>query len=529
MSGTTGRPTDKRPLPRRDPNEIAEHIRNRDRSEVEAHLRNQNRTAIDQHLKDRDKTAEARERTLAEAQARSRARQTGDVRPPAFMPRGKQRSRNRLAIILASLVTALLVLAVLLPPVAGGFFRSLAEANPDLMRIGLISDAVASVMDDRPNKPAGTDPTSVEFLIEPGQSSAEITQNLVNRGLISDRLAFTYVLVNGGGLNKLQAGSHVLNRTMSPNEIAAALQGQPTTTGDSVQIALREGLRLEQIVAYLQTLPLENFDAEEFYALATSPPDSLRQKFPWMNVIPDGRSVEGFLGSGVFDVATDADAQTVLEELLQGWQDSPSYGLLEQAENDGKNFYEATTLGSIVEREALHDSDKPLVAGVYQNRLDGLGGVRTLNSDPIIIYANDTMKLRDLHITQWPDYVFWTYDGIGSAADFEVSPDLEGYQVWHSRGLPPGPIATPGLASLQAALNPDTQDGYLYFLGKDDGSGDLVFARTYEEHLHNIDLYLGGSAEPTDAPSFGVPGSTSPATPAASASVSPSQSSEAIP
>ena len=63
--------------------------------------------------------------------------------------------------------------------------------------------------------------------------------------------------------------------------------------------------------------------------------------------------------------------------------------------------------------------------------------------------------------------------------------------MWHSRGLPPWPIATPGVASLQAALNPDTQDGYLYFLGKNDGSGDLVFARTYDEHLHNIQRLPG--------------------------------------
>jgi len=148
------------------------------------------------------------------------------------------------------------------------------------------------------------------------------------------------------------------------------------------------------------------------------------------------------------------------------------------------------------------------VAGVYQNRVDGLGGVHTLNSDPVLIYANDTMNLRDLHITQWPQYLFWSLEGLGSAQDFEVSPDLEGYQVWHSRGLPPGPIASPGGASLQAALNPDTQDGYLYFLGKNDGSGDLVFARTYEEHLHNIELYLGGSPAPTEEPTFGVPQSS---------------------
>ncbi len=244
--------------------------------------------------------------------------------------------------------------------------------------------------------------------------------------------------------------------------------------------------------------------------MASDPPDAIKQKFPWLSVIPEGRSVEGFLGSGVYNVAVDADAQTILETLLQGWQDSPAYGVLQEAQSEGKDFYDTVILASIVEREALHDSDKPLVAGVYQNRIDGLGGVRTLNSDPVLIYANDTMNLRDLHISQWPDYVFWTYGDIGSAADFEVPPDLEGYQVWHSRGLPPGPIASPGVASLEAALRPDTQDGYLYFLGKNDGSGDLVFARTYEEHLRNIQIYLGGSPEPTAAPSFGVPDTIQP-------------------
>lgn len=491
-----------RQSPRRDPNEIAAHVRNRDRTDIAAHVRNQDRAAIDQHLKDRERNAAARERTLAEAQTRSRARAAGDA--PSYLQK-KPRSRNRWAIIIASVITALLVAAVVVPPIAQGFFRSLADANPDLMRIGLISDAVSSSIGDRPDTPAGTDPTMVQFDIAQGESGSEIAQDLVNRGLLTDRLAFTYVLVTDGGINNLQAGSHMLNRTMTPREIATALQGQPAVTGDTVQVALREGLRMEQVIAYLETLPFTNFDAEEFYTLAADPSAELKQKFPWLDVIPAGQSVEGFLGSGVYDIPIDADAQTVLETLLQGWQDSGAYPLMQQAQSQGKDFYQTVILASIVEREAIHDSDKPLVAGVYQNRINGLGGDRTLNSDPVLIYAKDTMNLRDLHITQWPDYVFWTYDGISSAADFEVDPDLESYQVWHSRGLPIGPIASPGVASLQAALNPDTQDGYLYFLGKNDGSGDLVFAKTYAQHLQNIQFYLGGSPGPSDVPSFGVP------------------------
>lgn len=511
--------------PRRDAADVSSHVRNRDRSDIEAHLRGQNRGAIDQHLKDRDRTAAARERTLAEAQNRSRARASGDPRLGGVLRRGNRRGRNRLAIIIASLITVVLIGAVLVPPVAGGFFRSLAEANPDLMRFGLISDAVTSVMDDRPDKPAGTDPNSVQFEIQPGESSSDITQALVDRGLVTDRLAFTYVLVTDGGLNHLLPGTHVLNRTMSPREVATALQGQPITTGSTVSVALRDGLRLEQIVAYLQTLPLGNLDAQQLYELMTQPPDALKQKFPWLSVIPAGRSVEGFLGAGVFDVPSNIDAETMLETLLQRWQQSASYRVLQQAQSEGKDFYKALILASIVEREAIHDSDKPLVAGVYQNRLDGMAGVRTLNSDPVLMYANDTMKLRDTHITQWQDYVFWTYQGIGAAADFEVTPDLDGFQVWHSPGLPPGPICTPGYVSLEAAFNPDTQDGYLYFLGKNDGSGDLVFARTYEEHLRNIELYLGTPEPSLPVPSFGVaPSLSSP-----SAGSPPSVSASSVP
>lgn len=489
-------------LARRDRSEIEARLRNHDRPEVKARLRNHDRS-VDAHLKNRDRTATARERAMSEAQARAKARASGaDVRSVAYMPRATRRSnRRRLAIVLATLVSTLLILVVVVPPLATGVMRTLAEANPDLMRIGAVADAVGAVMSDRPDEPAGTDATPVEFVIEPGTSSVEITDNLVSRGLVTDRLAFTYVLVTEGGINELRSGTHVLDRTMSPRRVAAVLQGEPVPgRAGGVPVALRGGLRLEQIVAYLQTLPFENLDIERFYELALDPPADVRSKFEWMSVIPEGRSVEGFLGAGLFDVPADIDAQAMLETLLQRWQDSPQYEVLAAAQKQGRDFYEITILASIVEREAILDEDRALIAGVYQNRVDGIGEAtgRTLNSEPVLIYAKDTIMLRDQHISQWPSYVFWTLDGLGRAADFEVPSDLAGFQVWHSPGLPPWPIATPGLASLEGALNPDTDDGYLYFLAKGDGTNGHVFARTYEEHLRNIDIYLGGaSPEPT--------------------------------
>ena len=432
----------------------------------------------------------ARERTAAGYEVRN-----SNYRPRATtLERGSSGGRRWLPILLA--VAALVVIAwFAVPPLAGGLFRALAEENPELLRVGVIEDSVASVMDGRPDAPAGTDSTPVEFLIAQGASSRQITDDLVSRDLVTDRLAFSWVLASEDRFDDLRFGRHVLNRTMSPRQVVGVLTGEPVTGGSTgVAVTLRQGLRLEQIVAYLQTLPLENLDIEEFYALATDPPRDLRDDFQWLDVIPEGRSVEGFLGAGVFDVEPDTNARAMLELLLQRWQDSPSFGLINQAQSHGLDFYSTVVLASIVERETVLDEERPLVAGVYQNRVDGLNDVHTLNADPVLIYAKDTMSLRDEHISEWPNYVFWSLDGIGSAQDFEVPADLAGYQTWHSRGLPPGPIATPGLASLQAALSPNTVDGYLYFVAKGDGTNGHAFAKTYEEHLQNIEHYYGTSS-----------------------------------
>ena len=445
----------------------------------------------------------ARRERLASAgqRAKERAASGYEVRSGGFRPRSTSGGGRRWSIILASAAIVLIVAWFALPPLMGGLFRALAEENPDLMRLGFVEDAVATVMADRPDTPAGTDPTPVEFVIQAGASSRAITDDLVERELVTDRLAFSWVLASEGTYDDLRFGRHMLDRTMTPREVAGVLQGEPSTGSGGVSVALRQGLRLEQIVAYLQTLPFTNLDIEEFYGMATDPPQSLRDRFAWMQVIPEGRSVEGFLGSGVFDAPVDTDATAMLDMLLQRWQDSRAFALINEAQAHGLDFYQTVVLASIVEREAILHEERPLIAGVYQNRINGLEGVKVLNAEPVLIYAKDTIALREQHKSEWPQYIFWTLDGLGSAQDFEVPPDLAGYQVWHSRGLPPGPISTPGLASLEAALAPNTTDGYLYFLAKGDGTNGHVFAKTYEDHLRNIDFYIGGGTTETPAPS----------------------------
>jgi UPF0755 protein len=432
------------------------------------------------------------ERSVAAQQARAASR-----------PR-KRGSWGKRIIIATLLITLVAVGVVVVPPLSGNVMRGLADSNPDLMRIGPIADAVGATIGDRPDTPAGTDPTVVEFNITDGASATDITNELVSRGLVTDRVAFMWLLVSGGGINRLEAGVHELARTMTPRDVATALVLPGTPLGNGIPVVLREGLRIEQMVAYLQTLPFTNFDPDQFYQLASNPPDSLRQKFPWLSVVPVGRSLEGFLGNGAWSVDPGTSAEGMIDLLLGSFQDGPLFGLINQAQADGKDVYAAVILASIVDHEASLHEEMPLIAGVYQNRLDGLLPTRLLNADPTIIYAKDTMLLRDLHISQWPEYEFWTLQDVNGVGSFEPTEDLASFQTYGSRGLPDWPICSPGYDALAAALNPDTADGYLYFVAKGDGTRTHAFARTLEEHRANIDFYWhgGASPEPTTA---GVP------------------------
>jgi UPF0755 protein len=148
-------------------------------------------------------------------------------------------------------------------------------------------------------------------------------------------------------------------------------------------------------------------------------------------------------------------------------------------------------LASIVEKEAVLDEERPLIAGVYQNRLDGIPGIKNkiLNSDPTVIFANDTVQLDGLEFERWKEYVFWKLPEGVSLRDVALPEELLGYQTYTQPGLIPGPIATPTLASIDAALHPDTADKYIYFLAIPDSGGKHAFAKTAKEHNENRKKY----------------------------------------
>ena len=266
----------------------------------------------------------------------------------------------------------------------------------------------------------------------------------------------------------------------------------------TVDVTFREGLRLEQMTALLQTIA-SGVDPQAFYDLVTAPPTELLADYPWLATagLPEGATLEGFLYPATYTLITAANggpfevttADALVRMMLDKFHDAVGDARLAVPEERGLTFYQALALASIVEREAILDDERPLIAGVYQNRLAGLGEANSiLNADPTVLYAVDTMRLRDLAFEDWQTYFFWSVPE-GNLKDVTVSEDLTGYQTYQNRGLIPGPICTPTVASIDAALAPDTEAGFLYFLAIPDGDGAHVFAKTLEEHNANKRQY----------------------------------------
>ena len=153
-----------------------------------------------------------------------------------------------------------------------------------------------------------------------------------------------------------------------------------------------------------------------------------------------------------------------------------------------RDFYEVLTLAAMVEREAVVDEERPTIAGVFENRLHKLRGIApVLASDPTVFYAVDTVELAKIDVPDWKTYSFWEIPE-KPLKTIVLPPDLLGYQTYTQAGLPPGPICTPTIASIDAALQPDTESGYLFFVAKPDKKTH-AFAKTKAEHDANLREY----------------------------------------
>ncbi len=396
----------------------------------------------------------------------------------------------RFAIFLAvAAAIMLLALGTVLRPITRSLVVGFVDANPRALALPFVADFVREDLGDALTAPATGDASEVDFTVSQGETAAGIAGRLASEGLLRDPRAFLLIAVEKDLAGSLDAGTFLLRRNLTPDQLVATLL---EAKDPSLTIQLRPGLRLEQLTAYLQARPPEiatlQMDAGAFLDLVRNPPAALLADYPWLD-LPQGASLEGYLAAGAYRVLPDTSPEELVRKMLDRFADEVGAARFAAAKEKGVPFHEIVTLAALVERETADDTERAPIAGVFRNRMAGRNETAGfLGSDPTVFYLNDTLQLAKLPLAKWPQYVFWAPPEGTLPTDLPKA--LAGYNTYTSKGLPPGPICTPTVASIDGALDPDTRGGNLYFFAAKDGT--TVFARTYAEHLKNIKKLGGG-------------------------------------
>jgi UPF0755 protein len=389
------------------------------------------------------------------------------------------------AVIMAAVVLAGLL--TVLRPVVAGAIVDWAYDNPGALRVPLVADLVREHLGPELTDKASADATEADFEIVVGDTPRTLATRLKSEGLIKSERAFLFEATQRELTPKLQAGNYHIARNLTPDEVVTALVENRIVIR-VVSVNFREGLRLEQITAKLEIQePPVTIDPQEFYDIVKKPPAELLADYPWLTEqagLPEGASLEGFLAPATYDVVAETTAEDLVRQMLDAFYRQVGPDRMAVPASRGMTFYQVLTLGSIVEREAVLDDERWLIAGVYQYRLDGGLRTRLLEADPTVLYAIDTVKLSEMAFDEWQNFLFWSPKDLPPLGTVELPEALAGYNSYKVRGLPPGPICTPSVASIDAALEPDTSDKFLFFLAipNSDPRGAHDFSKTLAEH-----------------------------------------------
>ena len=318
--------------------------------------------------------------------------------------------------------------------------------------------------------PAGADPRPRPFTINPGEPARYIAARLAAAGFIRAAYLFNLYLRVSRLDRNIEAGNFMLAESMTMPEIAAELQ---QARFEEALVTIIEGSRAEEIAEQLA----ENFviDAERFLTAVRQPHSlSIFSDYDFLQNLPEDASLEGFLFPDTYRFPVNVSApEVVLASMLDNFERKVGAERLVGG-SSGLSGRDLMTMASIVEREAVQADERPLIASVYLNRLNescrDVGG-RYLQADPTVQYARGTTG-------DW----WWKPQSVEEYAQVRSL-----YNTYLYEGLPPGPIASPGLSAIEATRNPD-QTAYCFFLGTGD-DGRHVFAHTFAEHEQNKAIY----------------------------------------
>jgi len=287
--------------------------------------------------------------------------------------------------------------------------------------------------------------------VSKGQTFTALAESLHSHGII--RSAFTFKIAGKllGNTHKMRIGKYSFVTGVSNLEILNDIEGGLSTINSKVTI--HEGLRVKQIAKILRREI--GVDTLKFIRLMRD--TSLIGIYPHSSP-----TLEGYLMPDTYEFYWQEDEEVVLKRLIAEFREFFVDSLQRRAKQLRMTLNEVLTMASIVEGEAIYDDERPIIAGVYYNRLR----IRMpLQADPTVQYAIADVPRR------------LSFD------DLKIQSP---YNTYLKRGLPPGPINNPGRASILAALYPEKHK-YLYFVS--DANGRHRFAKNYEEHQRNVRLY----------------------------------------
>jgi len=305
-------------------------------------------------------------------------------------------------------------------------------------------------------RPVSESGTEQNFTIEIGESVDSVAGHLQGVGLIRDAEAFRAYLIYSGLDTSIQAGSYQLSAAKSAIDIARELQDMIST---EVTFVILPGWRMEEIVASLPTSGLP-VTADELISAAQTPSNKY-------DFLTGANSMEGFLFPDTYILSRTNSAENIIAEFVRNFALHLSVDMMNGFEKQDLTVYQAVTLASIIEREAVRDEEKPTIASVYLNRLKI---DMKLDADPTVQYA---LGYDYASGTWWKNPL--------SLDDLQFNSP---YNTYASEGLPPTPISNPGLKALQAVAFP-AETAYYFFRAKCDGSGFHVFSETFDEQLNN--------------------------------------------
>jgi len=298
--------------------------------------------------------------------------------------------------------------------------------------------------------PAGSPP--VKLVVAPGASADTVARQLQALGLVRHRLLFRLLATRRGVSAQLKAGEYALSGPLSLSGILDAL-----ARGDVVRrdLTVPEGRNIDEIAALVVA---EGLELQSFLDVARDPA-------PVRDLDPVATSLEGYLFPDTYDLPQTPEAPRVLVRRMLGRFREVIGPQLPRLQQRGLSVRQVVTLASIVELETAHPAERPRIAAVFWNRLErGM----PLQTDPSVIYA---LK----QAGRW--------DGNIRKRDLEIESP---YNTYRRRGLPPGPLGSPGRDAILAVLEP-AATRELYFVSRNDGTHE--FSETLAAHNRAVDRY----------------------------------------